>query len=809
MRILIKGGIWKNSEDEVLKAAVMKYGLNNWSRVASLLARKSPKQCKARWYEWLDPTVKKTEWTREEEEKLLHLAKLFPTQWRTIAPIVGRTAYQCLEHYEKLLDQAQGRDEMDENDPRRLKPGEIDPHPETKPARADPIDMDEDEKEMLSEARARLSNTRGKKAKRKAREKQLEEARRLAALQKRRELKAAGISTMKKYKNRKNIDYAEEVPFEAAPPIGFHAVGPEETPKVSLGLANMTLQAVEDKNRKAEEDRMRKDDERKLKRLKQDNLPKAIEMINTMNDPQQLRKRTALKLPAPQLNDVELEQIVKMGADAAALAAQNADTTTAALVQSYGETPGATPMRTPKQQNTVLMEAQDAIARNNMQTPLHGEQNPQMNETDWSGAMPTPRTTAVTPNIIAEQARGMTPGMTPGPGATPGATPGRGGPGATPGGRPGSTPAQTPGGSSVAGSSAGGFRDGLQLNAAEDDMDSSMMPVKARKLQQQMQIKAQLEGLPAPLNDVEISMPDLEEEEPVDERPLEEDAADADKRRERQEQERVEAERRKRSKAVQRGLPRPAVPSSMLFESSFGPGGDSLSSTGGASSSAAAPMLQQAENLLHEEMAALVTRDAFLFPTKGAKPPKKQVELADVSEADFRQAEELLEEEATRYAEENGDERVHLGAVQAAIEEGVGYLAYLPQAKRYMEWPLLGRAERLEAAKHMFEMAEQVIGRESKRSNKLQERLDRVLGGYMMKAKQAIKKVSSLSEERETIAVETEVFQTLEAREQQAVRSRVEELEEAVANEKSRNARLQQRHKELKRLAAAIDERLQ
>lgn len=39
------------------------------------------------------------------------------------------------------------------------------------------------ELEMLSEARARLANTQGKKAKRKAREKQLEEARRLAALQ--------------------------------------------------------------------------------------------------------------------------------------------------------------------------------------------------------------------------------------------------------------------------------------------------------------------------------------------------------------------------------------------------------------------------------------------------------------------------------------------------------------------------------------------------------------------------------------------------------------------------------------------------
>ena len=49
------------------------------------------------------------------------------------------------------------------------------------------------EKEMLSEARARLANTQGKKAKWKARERQLEEARRLAVLQKKRELKAAGI----------------------------------------------------------------------------------------------------------------------------------------------------------------------------------------------------------------------------------------------------------------------------------------------------------------------------------------------------------------------------------------------------------------------------------------------------------------------------------------------------------------------------------------------------------------------------------------------------------------------------------------
>lgn len=38
---------------------------------------------------------------------------------------------------------AEGEEDASE-DPRKLKPGEIDPNPETKPARPDPVDMDED-----------------------------------------------------------------------------------------------------------------------------------------------------------------------------------------------------------------------------------------------------------------------------------------------------------------------------------------------------------------------------------------------------------------------------------------------------------------------------------------------------------------------------------------------------------------------------------------------------------------------------------------------------------------------------------------
>uniref|UniRef100_T1IWJ9 HTH myb-type domain-containing protein n=1 Tax=Strigamia maritima TaxID=126957 RepID=T1IWJ9_STRMM len=137
------------------------------------------------------------------------LLKLMPTQWRTIAPIIGRTATQCLEHYQFLLDQSQ----TNGDNPRKQKPGEIDPNNlETKPARPDSIHMDEDELEMLSEARARLANTQGKKAKRNL--KQLKEARRLAALQKRRELRLAGMTLHPRRKRKRGVDYNDEVSFQ-------------------------------------------------------------------------------------------------------------------------------------------------------------------------------------------------------------------------------------------------------------------------------------------------------------------------------------------------------------------------------------------------------------------------------------------------------------------------------------------------------------------------------------------------------------------------------------------------------------------
>uniref|UniRef100_A0A1I7W7N2 Pre-mRNA-splicing factor CDC5/CEF1 n=1 Tax=Heterorhabditis bacteriophora TaxID=37862 RepID=A0A1I7W7N2_HETBA len=324
-RIKEEKRIFQQHSDEILKAAIMKYGKNQWSRIASLLHRKSAKQCKARWFEWLDPGIKKTEWSREEDEKLLHLAKLMPTQWRTIAPIVGRTAAQCLERYEHLLDEAQRKAEgLDDEatEAKKLKPGEIDPTPETKPARPDPVDMDDDELEMLSEARARLANTQGKKAKRKYR------------------------------KPRRNmIDYSAEIPFEKAVPAGFY--DPSEDVFTKEGQLAKAIADHEKPRRMEVENEMRKQDKEKLKRKKADDEPDVIFKNKE-------KKRSKLILPAPQISDREMEQIVKIGHASDSVRQYADDGATSSLLTDYAASAranavAARTMRTPAARDTVQM----------------------------------------------------------------------------------------------------------------------------------------------------------------------------------------------------------------------------------------------------------------------------------------------------------------------------------------------------------------------------------------------------------------------------------------------------------------------
>ncbi|CAI4048691.1 Cef1p SKDI_13G3430 [Saccharomyces kudriavzevii IFO 1802] len=229
--IYVKGGVWTNVEDQILKAAVQKYGTHQWSKVASLLQKKTARQSELRWNEYLNPNLNFTEFSKQDDARLLDLARELPNQWRTIADMMGRPAQVCIERYNRLLESEDGGDIALGPGLTDLKVGDINPNAETQMARPDNGDLEDEEKEMLAEARARLLNTQGKKATRKIRERMLEESKRIAELQKRRELKQAGINVAIKKPKRKygtDIDYNEDIVYEQAPMPGLYDTSNED-----------------------------------------------------------------------------------------------------------------------------------------------------------------------------------------------------------------------------------------------------------------------------------------------------------------------------------------------------------------------------------------------------------------------------------------------------------------------------------------------------------------------------------------------------------------------------------------------------
>ncbi|XP_023708391.1 cell division cycle 5-like protein [Cryptotermes secundus] len=783
-RIMIKGGVWRNTEDEILKAAVMKYGKNQWSRIASLLHRKSAKQCKARWYEWLDPSIKKTEWSREEDEKLLHLAKLMPTQWRTIAPIIGRTAAQCLERYEYLLDQAQKKEDGEDaaDDPRKLKPGEIDPNPETKPARPDPKDMDEDELEMLSEARARLANTQGKKAKRKAREKQLEEARRLAALQKRRELRAAGIELAPRKKKKRGLDYNAEIPFEKLPQPGFHDTSNELFDPAAPDFSRLRQQHLDGELRTEKEERERRKDKQKLKQRKENDIPMAM-----LQNQEPAKKRSKLVLPEPQISDQELQQVVKLGRASEAareVATEGGHQPSDTLLADYSLTPagGTRTPRTPAlTTDRILQEAQNMMALTHVDTPLKGGLNTPLHSSDFSGMTPQ-REIVTTPNtVLATPFRSQRSDAlhTPAGGGfhTPNLDGSRGAVAPTP------------------------IRDKLSINP-EEGLDVGDTPQAMHNYQRQLkeQLRSGLSSLPAPRNDYEIVVPDseIEMEAPVEAANSVEDQADVDTRYLAELKAKRELEMQSRSQPVQRDLPRPVeVNTAVLRPPHTDP-----------------PLteLQKAEEFIKREMITMLHYDAVYSPPVIPVETKKRGQVTSqaqhlvyleqhpyetYSQDQLAQAHAILQQEMEVVKQGMGHGDLSLESYTQVWEECLAQVLFLPSQNRYTRANLASKKDRLESQEKRLEQNRGHMTREAKRAAKMEKKLKILTGGYQSRAQALIKQLHDLYEQIEQAQLELSTFNFLQRQEMAAIPRRLESLTEDVSRQTEREKTLQAKFAEL------------
>jgi len=90
----IQKGPWTEEEDMIVKNIVLKYGVDNvkWSKIAKHLQGRIGKQCRERWYNHLNPAIKKGNWTVQEDEVLFRSQFVFGNRWSEISKLLpGRT----------------------------------------------------------------------------------------------------------------------------------------------------------------------------------------------------------------------------------------------------------------------------------------------------------------------------------------------------------------------------------------------------------------------------------------------------------------------------------------------------------------------------------------------------------------------------------------------------------------------------------------------------------------------------------------------------------------------------------------------
>ena len=91
----VKKTAWTPEEDEQLLQLYEAYG-PKWSQIARQITGRTDDACSKRYREALDPHLKKTEWTPEEEVRLLEaLQRHGASRWKEAGQELNRASLDC------------------------------------------------------------------------------------------------------------------------------------------------------------------------------------------------------------------------------------------------------------------------------------------------------------------------------------------------------------------------------------------------------------------------------------------------------------------------------------------------------------------------------------------------------------------------------------------------------------------------------------------------------------------------------------------------------------------------------------------
>ncbi|KAF5354551.1 hypothetical protein D9758_011205 [Tetrapyrgos nigripes] len=104
---------WTKEEDGILISAVETFAgsPSQWSEIAKCLEGRSPKDCRKRWANGLNTSLKKGSWTADEDTKLRQAVLAYNYDWARISKVVGnRSGDQCSKRWREVVDPSINKD---------------------------------------------------------------------------------------------------------------------------------------------------------------------------------------------------------------------------------------------------------------------------------------------------------------------------------------------------------------------------------------------------------------------------------------------------------------------------------------------------------------------------------------------------------------------------------------------------------------------------------------------------------------------------------------------------------------------------